>query len=304
MAIRKHEPLRMSLDTLPRVLLLGSGVLQLGGGGNWKALLESIAEKTYSTTNLSGIPYAMQPEALCGTDVEQVQQLTAQKISSSPIHPLLRELLSLDFDAILTTNYTYEIEQVLSGGTWSSNQRKAAFCALDGHSHAHFNTCICNLIQRENKKPIPVFHIHGEKERSKSLILSYYSYARSVSNLIEYNSNRANQYREHQENHESLEVQSWLDYFLMGDVYTVGFALDPSEFDIWWAIERKSREKAQHGKLHAYLTPKADEIAPQKVLLPAMQADCTCFNIVNDYEPAYRQIVDMITEQMTTKNDT
>ena len=39
-----------------------------------------------------------------------------------------------------------------------------------------------------------------------------------------------------------MECQGWLDYFLMGDVHAVGFGFDLSEFDIWWAIERKSRE--------------------------------------------------------------
>ena len=36
-------------------------------------------------------------------------------------------------------------------------------------------------------------------------------------------------------------------------MFAVGFGFDFSEFDIWWAMERKSREHASHGQLHAYM---------------------------------------------------
>ena len=39
----------------------------------------------------------------------------------------------------------------------------------------------------------------------------------------------------------------------MGNVWSVGFGFDFSEFDIWWATERKAREKADHGKLKVYM---------------------------------------------------
>ena len=32
---------------------------------------------------------------------------------------------------------------------------------------------------------------------------------------------------------------SWIDYFLIGDVYIFGFKLDPSEADIWWLLSYK-----------------------------------------------------------------
>ena len=37
--------------------------------------------------------------------------------------------------------------------------------------------------------------------------------------------------------------QSWVDYFMLGNVYIVGLGLDPSEADLWWLINCKKRHK-------------------------------------------------------------
>lgn len=290
----------MTSNAFPRVLLLGNGLLRLGGGRGWKDLLNDITTNHIKDTDLKGIPYAMQPEVACGTNVEDVQRRIAQKIQDSPLHDLLKELLNLNFDAILTTNYTYEIERILCADNWSSSQRKKAFFAMDGKSHAHLNTCICNLIRCKNEKTIPVFHVHGEKERKPSLILSYYSYANSVSKLVEYNRSRANQYQEYQQESPTMEVYSWLDFFLMGEVYAVGFGFDPSEFDIWWAVERKSREKAIHGKLQVFLITTEKDTLPQEALLKAMDAEYTRINVEpSTYEDGYRKAITQIKKLMT-----
>lgn len=51
------------------------------------------------------------------------------------------------FDAVLTTNYTYEAEQILSGGRWSESARNKAFTALDGNAKVGHNSFICNAVK-------------------------------------------------------------------------------------------------------------------------------------------------------------
>ena len=293
----KNSPLMLDVNKPPKVLLLGNGLLRLAGGGDWSALLQQLTERP-EEINLHGVPYAMQPEALCGTDVEEVQRRAARTIENSRVHPLLAELLHMDFDAILTTNFTYEIEETLTGRPWGEYQRRKAFCALDGKTGVRHNTCTCNLVQRADGRCIPVFHIHGEKGRKHSLVLSYYSYAKSVSKLCEFNQQRGNLYQESQQEGKSVVVQSWLDYFLMGDVYAVGLGFDTSEFDLWWAIERKAREKAAHGKLYACMSEKRDKHLPQEALFRAMQVDGERFDATDGYEGAYARIVEQIRSRM------
>lgn len=293
----KNASLLLDLSRPPRVLLLGNGLLRLAGGGDWSALLQQLTDRP-EEINLKGVPYAMQPEALCGTDVEEVQRRAAETIDNSPVHALLNTLLHMDFDAILTTNFTYEIEETISVRPWSEYQRRRAFCALDGKTGVRHNTCTCNLIQRADGREVPVFHIHGEKGRKYSLVLSYYSYAKSVSKLCEFNQHRGNIYQETQNEGKHLVVQSWLDYFLMGDVYAVGLGFDTSEFDLWWAIERKAREKAVHGRIHAFMSEPRDKHLPQEALFRAMKVDYERHDTADGYEAAYTRIVERIREYM------
>lgn len=47
-------------------------------------------------------------------------------------------------------------------------------------------------------------------------------------------------------------IRSWIDSFILGDVYILGFGMNFSEFDMWWLLNRKKREKAQHGRVYFY----------------------------------------------------
>ena len=285
---------RFPSTRLPRVLLLGNGILRLYHDFDWNALLKEIAQEDNKENDVSGIPYAMRPEAICGVDVEEVQRKTANVIHEISIDEkdAIKHVLTFPFDAILTTNYGYEIETALVGKQWTENNRKKSFTALDGHPHVRNNTCICNIIRCKDDREIPVFHIHGERSRKHSLVLSYYSYANAVSRLIELNKQRGNDYQEKQLVGEEIQVNSWLDYFIMGEVYSVGFGFDLSEFDIWWAIERKAREKAEHGVLHAVMTETNMEHMPQYAMFKAMNVKVHNFSPVKkDYDGAYEKII-------------
>ena len=227
--------------------------MQLNKGMRWSELINALGAADTYMPSMEGIPFAMQPEAVCGTDVEEVQRKTADTIADGTPHELLKQLVDLDFDAILTTNYTYEIEKAIYDKCWTEHSRKNSHTTLSGSTHVRHNTYKCNIVKGRNGREVPVFHIHGEKARKHSLILSYYSYANAVYHLIEMNKKRQNTYEEKQMAGIPLECHGWLDYFLLGEVFAVGFGFDFSEFDIWWAMERKSRENAIHGRLHTYM---------------------------------------------------
>ena len=297
-----HEIL-IDPNKTPDVLLLGNGFLRLAGGGDWTTLLKQLQTKSAPPIRHEGIPFAMLPECLCGTNVEDVQRKTAASLQTGTSHPLLKQILQLPFDAILTTNYTYEIEETLTGKSWASGkERKKAFTALDGNTKVHHNTCICNLITTEKGHRIPVFHIHGELFRKHSLTLSYYSYANAVSKLIIYNKKCGNSFQEHQQTNSPLKINSWIDYFLLGNVYSVGFGFDLSEFDLWWAIERKAREKANHGDLYAYLIDEPTTHLPQEVLLSSMRAVPIRVSNSNGFNAAYESIISDLSMKVIRAN--
>ncbi len=294
--MKKKNEFMIDTNMFPRVLLLGNGILRLGDGGkSWDQLLEKIRTREIEN-DLTGIPYAMQPEASCGSDVEDIQRRVSKEIPDNPNpHGLFKELLSLPFDAVLTTNYTYEIEKHLSDNEWTEYQRKMAFTALDGKPYVNHNTNVCNAVKTSSGRVVPVFHIHGERERKHSMILSYYSYANAVARLIKYNKEHlSNSLLEHQDDGEPFKCKCWLDYFIMGDIWSVGLGMDFSEFDIWWAIERKSRENAKHGVLHVFLEDSGEQSA-KKQMFDAMEVDSIMIQVKDkDYESLYEKIVDYI----------
>ena len=88
-----------------------------------------------------------------------------------------------------------------------------------------------------------------------------------------------------------MECHGWLDYFLLGDVFAVGFGFDFSEFDIWWAMERKSREHASHGQLHAYMIGDQPDQA-KSAMFKTMDAEERFVKLQNgDYLTAYKKIL-------------
>lgn len=282
-------------DIPPKVLLIGNGLLQLAGGGDWSDLLASISTRPVDEASLKGIPYAMRPEILCGVDMEEVQRKTAAGMTETRIHPFLSRLLDLPFDAILTTNYSYEIEIALSGKPWGNYQRQRSLRVLHGSAGVLDNTCMCNLVRTPQGRTVPVFHMHGERLRRHSLVLSYYSYAKSVAKLHALNRERGDQYRERQADRRGIEAWSWLDYFILGDVYSIGFGFNLSEFDVWWALERKAREKARHGTTIIQMTPRLGDPLPQLTLADAFGARMTRFDVTDgNYVPAYEKAIDDI----------
>ena len=284
----------------PRVLMIGNGLLLLNNGMGWSDLIKTLAPDPTDIPDVRGIPYAMQPEAVCGTDVENIQRLIAENIKSKDPHEILRQLAFMDFDAILTTNYTYEIEEALTGGNWSENKRVKSHTTLYGSPHVRYNTYKCNLVKDINDRELPVFHIHGEQARKHSMVLSYYSYAESVYRLIEMNKRRKNAYEEHQATGASLVCEGWLDYFLLGEVYAVGFGFDLSEFDIWWAIERKSREHAIHGGLHIYTIAEMKDMA-KSTLYKSMSVDEKYIHVTKgQYERSYAKVIQSFSLDKTT----
>lgn len=284
----------------PKVLLFGNGLLRLADGISWEALLNDMKNRDVSKAEIEAVPYCMRPELLCDMSAEDVRRQVGQRLVDAPLccsHQLER-LLALDFDCILTTNYTYEIEHILTGGKWNSRMRRKCVRVLDGSSHVRHNLSICYEIPRVGKKPVQVWHIHGDAERHASMILSYYSYANAIHKLQEYNKRLGDAVYEHQKAGKDFLVRSWLDWFLVGDVYTVGYSFGFAEIDLWWAMERKKREHAQVGKLH-YLNINKEGSAECEPLLKALGAECR--NIyLNDrpWPESYDEVIDYIADDL------
>ena len=291
----------LAAQRFPRVLLLGNGILRLRGGVSWEALLARIAvNDEIPDSVLRDIPLAMRVEALCGADVEGARLRAAAEFEPTDacVTDTLRRLLRLPWDCVLTTNYTYEAESVLLGQDhFGKEDRRRTLACMDGSVYRKDNLHFCYIMERKGLPPLPVWHIHGDLGRPDSMILSYYSYAKAISRLQKYNRQLKNAFQDAVQARRLVTPRSWSDWFILGDVYTVGFGYDFSEFDLWWAAERKARENARVGRLIAYQDRQA-KADPVCALLKSIGGEVNRVYDYEDYTEFYRIVIDEIESRL------
>ncbi len=288
----KGAGLRIPRGTRPRVLLLGNGLNRVYGGASWAGLLEKINRTDFTPEQVKGIPMPMQAVLLSEDHVDVSLKDLRRELTRCELHPwlegLLRKLLAMPFDCILTPNFTYELE-----------------CAADPrflevpsrHRRYQRHTRAVDRAEREfmlhtyyalptARGEVPVFHVHGEARKPDSVILGHYFYGNLLFRYDDYLTRRAPDGK-FRMGPDGLTVDSWLDYFILGDVYCLGFGFDTSEIDLWWLLCRKKRERAHHGELY-FIEPDRKTAETKHALLRAYRAKCVTLGMSDLDNEGYR----------------
>ena len=198
-------------------------------------------------------------------------------------------MLSIPFDAILTTNYTYEAEECFIPDFHTKSEtalkrfwnqtKKRKDKIIDPKYLLHtFNRVSQGEIEQE------IWHIHGEVRRKTSLILTHDEYSHLIHQLVEYNKERGRDFYTYSED---VRFESWVDYLLLGDLHIIGFGFDFSEFDLWWLLTRRLKEEAGAGRLVFY-APKSEEKKAIHSALRAMGAEVVDCGVSIEDKDAYK----------------
>lgn len=224
----------------PRILLLGNGINRAFNEDSWSELLKKIKLDKYND-DPSNYEMPMPLKATLLTD-NNANKSIAKKLDKKKVYGpynqdlinFLRRYTKLEFTDILTTNYGYEIEaSLLEDGKINNNRLKK----IQG----------CKKIKERNVRyfykfdTTKVWHIHGEYRKAQSLVLDHKSYCDIISQCKDRVVSFRNRLNEKLKKNQNgwLEITSWVDVFLLGDVYIVGFGMDFSEIDLWWLIGEK-----------------------------------------------------------------
>ena len=246
------------MSSYPQVLLLGNGLNLSYGGVSWSALMKKInvrsdfdPEKMSSAT-----PMPLQAILLSNNNIKDAMKRESQSffgsVTDSEQKQVLQELLSASFDDILTTNYSYELETAALGVPSVTEYKLKQLCkSSQGKAEPKYllhtyNEVLCNGITNR------IWHIHGEARKPDSMILGHYWYGGLLGRIKEELDKGGNQYYHKQTHEELIAYDSWLDSFILGDIYVLGYGYDLSEFDLWWLLNRKYREKAEKGRFIFY----------------------------------------------------
>lgn len=238
--------MRIEYETKPKVLLLGNGINRAYGFASWDELLNSIQTKVLDpeeTESLKNIPYPLRPVILTEDHLSSRLKEISGELSGlrapEAEEALLRAYLRLPMDAVLTTNYTYELEKALDPKFVSLPNRhcKARHVAYDKGSVQTIRQ-MGTYFEVDGQR---IWHIHGEAARPDTMVLGHYFYGKLLSKMQKAMPLLIGRRRSNGAKGLGIDCRTWLDYFMTGDVYIVGFGMDASELDLWWLVNCKKR---------------------------------------------------------------
>ena len=238
----------------PKVLLLGNGVFYAEEEKqSWLEVIKRMKRSNAAVEEYYGfIPYS-----ILATAVTDVSDTDRQKKYATEMHtldvkkPYLGRILQHKFDAIITTNYTYEIENYYHPGySKLSNDSKRTYVGMtSAKREGGVLLRSFNQFRSDVESAHEIWHMHGELRRPSSMVLTQDEYARLVQKILNYLSGRENEYVKFEDD---LSFKSWIDYLIMGDVFIIGQGLDFAEFDLWWLLSRRMRERGSVGKVYYF----------------------------------------------------
>ena len=246
----------------PKVLFLGNGLFY--SDSNWDKFIEKNKRSDMSLKEWAAIekaPYTIRATAALPTSDLERQQGYLREIDE--IHskmqrnrqPILK-LLDLPFDAILTTNYTYQIESHIKNeycelSNEQKNNKYAKQTFVYNKKVSQDSKFLLRTFNQLEYKGVTknIWHIHGEARRKSSIVATHDEYGKLMELVRQYCKKYG---RNYQNFYHSFRFNSWIDYLIMGDVYFIGSQLDYTEFDLWWLFSRRMREEKNHGKMVYY----------------------------------------------------
>jgi len=208
-------------EDYPKVLLIGNGLTRKGQTSlSWDKLIEKVCRPSVkvdaykSNTGGYDIPYPILSLTTSPIDDKERYSKYAEvldEIKYVKNDNINRLLQNNQFDAILTTNYSYETEYCFDTkyDKYDSNKRRTFSCSTIEKKDAKYLIHTYNQISDNTPG---IWHIHGELRRKSSMILSLYEYIRYINVINKYKDERREDYINLLDN---LEFKSWIDYFYL-----------------------------------------------------------------------------------------
>lgn len=164
--------------------------------------------------------------------------------------------------AIITTNYTFEVEHSICknfklpivserGIKNGSARKKTSLMKYTVNLRNHLKKQILhtyftfkNIKNGKEDLHLPsVWHIHGHIFRDETMVLDHQKYGKVISYIKEYEEifiARVIKFFNQAKDKDIYRPISWFDYFVFGNVFIVGHRMSQSEFDLWWLITARA----------------------------------------------------------------
>jgi hypothetical protein len=279
---------------MSKLLLLGNSVNRLGNGQSWDEVIRALRGVVGVPGKyvIDGKPLPLVYEYLVcreGCDEVTAKRQVVQSMRELQFNWAHVRATELGCQNILTTNYDYCLEAA------SGLPSKNANLMREGTYSAYRRARIGEQF---------VWHIHGEANAPRSVLLGVHQYAGYLQKLRTYLtvSPKVSPFqRQDLEFDQSDKVFSWADLFLRDNVHIIGLTLDYVETHLWWLIAYKRRLKASGrrcGTTTYYYFYDADEAAPLPQRIEMLTDLGVATRVIQvkakDYARAHREVFGLV----------
>lgn len=233
---------------IQKVLLIGNGINNIQQHYQWRDLIDNLirfidAKGQIQTDNK---PFPLLYEEIFVAALKRniresdIKQYIAQEILCLRPNDIHREIISMNYADILTTNYDYTLENVMTDKMESLQNQGVV------------NETVYNIFRHHKLHQTRFWHIHGEAGMPQSITLGYEQYSGYLQRMRNYVvSGTGDLYKT---SIKSLirrikkgvgDPYSWLDLFFTKDVFIIGLTLDFIEIHLWWLITYRQRAKLE-----------------------------------------------------------
>ena len=240
--------MQIECGRVPKVLLLGNGINRAYDFASWDGLIEFIRTKELTDDekkSMDYVPYPLRPVILTndyvGSQMKVISGSLSALCASGEEEKLLERYAKLPVDAILTTNYTYELEKAVMPEFRCAIGRRCKWRKVAYENNGKYCKEQLHTYFDIGENRPSIWHIHGEASRPDTMVLGHYYYGKLLAKLQQNISRIIARYKTSLSRHQDIEIYSWLEYFMISDVYIVGCGMALSELDLWWLVNCKKR---------------------------------------------------------------
>lgn len=284
----------------PAALLIGNGLNRVSTDVAWINLLKHLQEYYDIECSNEYTNFPLEYERIEQAAIQkgmlkenEVKTLLAKNLPVVTDFSLLKQYASLPVDAILTTNYDYNMELSLS-------------CSYDrGKEKSSTRETKHSLFRYTQVADRKIWHIHGEAQCPNTICMGYEQYCSHLSKMHEVLttpkkgfSNRP--YLDHVLLHHDDPNPPWPVLFFTHDLHIIGLQLGLIEIDLWWLLSYRNRlrilrpELNISNKIHYYYESKGCD-AEQISLMDSMGVELHAVTLVrNNWKRLYSDVLKFV----------
>jgi len=234
---------------MSRVLLIGNDINNINNSKSWEDLLHRIVKICGNNFDIDinkAKPFPLLYEEIylkairSGIiDEKTLKSKIAEIICNIEPNEIHKELISINCDNYITTNYDYSLEKVLVNGDLRKELSNIGIRKESKYSLYRHNRI-------GNKK---FWHIHGEVNIPNSITLGFEHYGGQLQQYRDYTitgTHYKGAFKNRQPLHQQLTKgntfeNSWINFLYQNEVHILGLKLGYEETDLWWLLASRAR---------------------------------------------------------------